>query len=376
MMNSEFKQKIIGKLQSSIHNNYDDNYDSALFGDLPPEKGGIKEYVRKTFIYPNYIAKCNVKNYIDRTIDKTIDVLINYFDDFNYLYDNLENDKSKELLIDLIAYRVLGNKQVKLSVNNQNYWDSIKIAENLITDKNDYFETGFKNWKIYRYNLEKIGYEICLYLYGIGVVVDFMLEQYAYKDIHKLICAKEGDVVIDAGACWGDTALYFSSKVKEKGSVYSFEFIPQNIDFFNKNLSLNSKLSGNINLIKRPLWDIQDLDVYFVDDGPASKVSFEELKNYDGKVKTTTIDVFIKENNIHKVDFIKMDIEGAELNALKGAINTITQFKPNLAIAIYHSLDDFTQIPKWINNLGLGYKLYLGHYTIHDGETVLFATIE
>jgi hypothetical protein len=75
------------------------------------------------------------------------------------------------------------------------------------------------------------------------------------------------------------------------------------------------------------------------------------------------------------VDFIKMDIEGAEPYALKGAINTIKKFKPKLAIAIYHSLSDFVQIPKFIDDLGLGYKLHLSHCSIHEEETILFAAI-
>ena len=52
---------------------------------------------------------------------------------------------------------------------------------------------------------------------------------------------------------------------------------------------------------------------------------------------------------------------------------TIKKHRPKLAIAIYHSLDDFVNIPKWLIGLDLGYKFYLGHYTIHAEETVLFA---
>ena len=86
-------------------------------------------------------------------------------------------------------------------------------------------------------------------------------------------------------------------------------------------------------------------------------------------------DDFVKDNNIPRVDFIKMDIEGAEPFALNGAVETIKRFKPKLAIAIYHSMDDFVNIPEWITGLNLGYKLYLGHYTIHSEETILFAKV-
>ena len=68
-----------------------------------------------------------------------------------------------------------------------------------------------------------------------------------------------------------------------------------------------------------------------------------------------------------------MDIEGTEPNALNGAIETIKKFKPKLAIAIYHSTDDFVNIPNWILDLNLNYELFLGHFTIHSEETVCFA---
>ena len=73
------------------------------------------------------------------------------------------------------------------------------------------------------------------------------------------------------------------------------------------------------------------------------------------------------------VDFIKMDIEGAESEALEGAKQTIRAFHPKLAISVYHKLDDFWTIPKYIDQLGMGYRFYLRHFTIHREETVLFA---
>ncbi|MBK8611207.1 MAG: FkbM family methyltransferase [Chitinophagaceae bacterium] len=76
-----------------------------------------------------------------------------------------------------------------------------------------------------------------------------------------------------------------------------------------------------------------------------------------------------------KVDFIKMDIEGAELNAIMGAKGTLVKYRPKLAIAIYHSLSDFYTIAEFIKSLDLGYKFYLQHTTIHAEETVLFAEI-
>jgi hypothetical protein len=79
---------------------------------------------------------------------------------------------------------------------------------------------------------------------------------------------------------------------------------------------------------------------------------------------------------LDRIDFIKMDIEGGELPALKGAERVLRSFKPKLAISVYHNLRDFWEIPQWLNDLKLGYEFYLRHFTIHHEETVLFATTD
>ena len=71
-----------------------------------------------------------------------------------------------------------------------------------------------------------------------------------------------------------------------------------------------------------------------------------------------------------------MDIEGAELKALKGAREALRKFKPKLAISVYHSLSDYIAIPQYINSLNLGYSFYLNHHTIHSEESILYATTE
>ncbi|UWV47076.1 FkbM family methyltransferase [Acetivibrio thermocellus] len=71
--------------------------------------------------------------------------------------------------------------------------------------------------------------------------------------------------------------------------------------------------------------------------------------------------------------FIKMDIEGAELNALKGCKNTIVKYRPQLAICVYHSLSDIWNIPLLIHSYYSGYKFYLRSYNFMGLETVLYA---
>ena len=62
------------------------------------------------------------------------------------------------------------------------------------------------------------------------------------------------------------------------------------------------------------------------------------------------------------VTFIKMDIEGSELRALKGARKLITKNHPKLAICVYHKNEDFIQIPQYLHKLVPEYKFYMKHH--------------
>ena len=72
--------------------------------------------------------------------------------------------------------------------------------------------------------------------------------------------------------------------------------------------------------------------------------------------------------------FIKMDIEGAEMKALRGAKQLISRYKPDLAISVYHCVNHLWDVPLLINSWGLGYKFWLKCHNSFTMETVLYAT--
>lgn len=358
-------------LELSIKENYNnyfgkENYDEHRFGKYPPKK--IVFRIRLARIIKYFAARFirfNSNPFIQS-------FLKNYGNGLQLLWENL-NETDKGLLIKLIVFRLLGYRTIKLPTNNPFYWEKLESLSEYI-DKNDYYDPNFMHFILYKVDLNKLGFDIKFYHTKIGVLNDFILEQYAYKnDGEKIVYAEKDDIVIDCGGCWGDTALYFANSVGVNGKVYCFEFIPNNIKILNINVQLNKILSEIIELIPSPVSDKSDVNIYFKDNGPASKIKEVSFEGQTGQVKTITIDDFVSRNSINKVNFIKMDIEGTEPFALKGAEKTIRKFRPKLAIAIYHSMGDFINIPKWILELNLDYEIYLGHYTIHSEETIIFA---
>jgi hypothetical protein len=128
--------------------------------------------------------------------------------------------------------------------------------------------------------------------------------------------------------------------------------------------------------IEQPLGEHVGTPLWFEAKGPATVVYDRPLKPNSQTRTTTTIDELVRSGIAPRVDFIKMDIEGAELDALRGAMHTLRRDRPRLAISLYHRISDFETIPRFLASLELGYRFYLDHYTIHAEETVLFATAE
>ncbi len=89
----------------------------------------------------------------------------------------------------------------------------------------------------------------------------------------------------------------------------------------------------------------------------------------DKQIEVTSIDGFFK----NKVSFIKMDIEGCELDALTGAKETIIKYSPTMAICVYHKASDYLDIFNYIQALNKEYKFFLRHYSNYYTETVLYA---
>ena len=92
----------------------------------------------------------------------------------------------------------------------------------------------------------------------------------------------------------------------------------------------------------------------------------------DGSVRIP-VDTIDDLCSAEKVTYIKMDIEGSEMQALRGAKNVICRDKPRLAISIYHRPEDYFEIPFYIKKLVPEYKLYIRHHRFTKNDTVCYA---
>jgi FkbM family methyltransferase len=195
-----------------------------------------------------------------------------------------------------------------------------------------------------------------------------MLEQYR-APAPADVSVRAGDVVIDGGGCWGESALHFAHLSGPTGHVETFEFEPGNLERLHRNLELNPQLAKRVGVNEHPLWHTAGERMSFRADGPATRLD----GGAEGGVETSSIDSLVASGRIDRVDFIKLDIEGSELAALEGAAETLRTFRPRLAVAAYHREDDLLMLPGFLASLELGYQFAIGHYTMSDEETVLFA---
>lgn len=184
--------------------------------------------------------------------------------------------------------------------------------------------------------------------------------------------------LLDVGFHDGFNAIAYNKMLLNLEKIYGFEVIYDVVrkDFIEEFLPKNK-----LEIIPFALGDCNKKLNFYINRNhlPGSFVSelapdkFAVSSNLEHRiVDVTTMDKYCSNNSI-RPDLIKMDIEGAELSALRGGIKTIKECRPQLAISIYHAIDDFVDIPIYLNEQLENYHYALGHYSAWIPETVLYA---
>ena len=165
---------------------------------------------------------------------------------------------------------------------------------------------------------------------------------------------RAGDIVFDCGANVG----VFSREALSLGAklVVAIEPAPINLECLRRNLA-SEIASGRVLVCAQGLWNKEATLHLYENNLTAAMDGFVKRENTrEGPViPLTTIDRLVDELKLKRVDFIKMDIEGAERHALAGGLKTFRRFRPRLEISTDHLPDDCEVIPKIVRQAWPGY---------------------
>lgn len=197
--------------------------------------------------------------------------------------------------------------------------------------------------------------------------MDYMWEgPYGYTGDGVDVRVHPGDAVIDAGAWIGDFSAYAAAV---GATAYAFEPTPDLFALLGRTAALNTP--GAIVPVQMGLGDSEgELTFYVAADARHSEgnrfIPSPKLEPITARI--TTLDAFVRERGLERVDFIKADIEGFERNMLVGARETLRRFAPRLALCTYHLPDDPQVMERLILDANPDYKI------VHLGKK-LFAQV-
>ena len=175
---------------------------------------------------------------------------------------------------------------------------------------------------------------------------------------HGPVRIEAGDIVVDCGAHVGVFTKYALSRGASR--VIAIEPEPTNIACLKENLA-EEIASGRVTLLQRGVWDVKDELAFEVSTNSAGHhVVGGDAKEGDLgiiRIPVSPLDELVRELALERVDFIKMDIEGSEARALRGAEATLRKFRPRLAICSYHGEQDPRDLPEIVRSMGGSYQV-------------------
>lgn len=339
-------QSILSTFYKRIHVIEQDNHDAQRFG----------ENTANNFNLPLHVA-----------------ALFSYGDTWPALFQArslLADEKSRQWFDHLLLFRLLGHLHYRLPTSTPEHWKLRDAARRMqyetCTESGVFGPLG-------RFRVDFENNRLDAKCWDLNIAFTFLIRQYYFSRDGIRIQPEPGNVVIDGGGCFGDTALAFACSVGDQGAVHTFEFLPLHLSIMRENIQRNPFLEGRIHVQPVGLGEKPSQPT----DTPANAALIDPGASIDSsRYRIESIDSMVNSGKIPRVDFIKLDIEGHEMATLKGAESTIRRFRPKLAISLYHNLEDLAQIPTWVAGLDLGYRLYLDHYTIHHEETLLYCSAQ
>jgi len=201
---------------------------------------------------------------------------------------------------------------------------------------------------------------------GSDSVLPILLAQQDSKvyGANRELAVHEGDVVLDCGAHVGvytREALSLGARL-----VVAIEPAPENLECLRRNF-VDEISTGSVIVYPKGVWDREDSLTLYTYSGNSSGDSFvisTRAASAVQKVPLTTIDTLVNELKLERIDFIKMDIEGAPDRALDGASHTLKKFKPRLAISTEEEGDDPKKIVALVLRRQSDYRMLCGQCVV------------
>lgn len=222
---------------------------------------------------------------------------------------------------------------------------------------------GFPGWL---FETEEIIKRYSEYSDRLYPVADTCLPQYIEPEIFTL---SDDEIFVDVGVLDLQNTIDFIEWTKGKfEKIYAFEPDPKLCVKIEKRISgLPKEYSEKIKLVQKALHS-DNCIIQLPEEYHGSGVT---NGNYID-VEAVTLDDYLEGR---RVSFVKMDVEGAEMDVLKGMKYTIQRYKPKMAVCVYHKYQDIYDITAFLKALVPNYKFYLRHYNSNETECVLFCQL-
>ncbi|MBD5545746.1 MAG: FkbM family methyltransferase [Lachnospiraceae bacterium] len=187
------------------------------------------------------------------------------------------------------------------------------------------------------------------------------VNSYEYKTELARLGLHGGEVILDCGAFNGDTARLFRKLTNNNCEVYCFEPVTENYNEMTEWIRRES--IENVHAIHVGVGKEKHMDkVYSTEEkttkGAVGTNRFNSKSPVVSEIQVDSLDNMLGEK---KVDYIKMDIEGAEMDALRGGEKIIEKNHPQMLISAYHKIADMWEVPEFVLSIHPDYQLFLGH---------------
>jgi FkbM family methyltransferase len=282
----------------------------------------------------------------------------------------LEDDLSKLLFDDMLILRCCNYKQFYYPrINFEDFVSVINKKPFLSTELPlDYIGLPLRVFDLELHHQDKISPITVVSTEGqINLLNSY--RQYFIKRNSVDLAPVMGDIVLDCGACIGEVSILIAGLVGAHGEVHSFDPVPLHARYCQLQASLNPTLSNVLHINILAISNISREVTGSLNDSDLISPGSLPIDSYS----MTSLDDYVFNKKLSCVNFIKMDIEGAEMDALEGASRIIREFKPRLAISTYHKNEDLWEIPHKVKAQNSDYKLFFGHHSPIQWESVYYA---